>query len=81
MLELSMMSVLCKTNSPCNRSWRPVGLWVVDDPTFSRQPAQMTAMSVLRAGRIMDDIERLRFLLCWNTEEHNILVTRLGSGA
>jgi hypothetical protein len=24
---------------PCNRPWRPIGLWDVEVPTFSRQPA------------------------------------------
>jgi hypothetical protein len=24
---------------PCNRPWRPIGLWDIEDPTFSRQSA------------------------------------------
>jgi hypothetical protein len=24
---------------PCNRQWRPIGLWDVEDPTLSRQSA------------------------------------------
>jgi hypothetical protein len=24
---------------PCNRTWRPIGLWYVEAPTFSRQSA------------------------------------------
>jgi hypothetical protein len=24
---------------PCNRPWRPIGLWDVKDPTLSRQSA------------------------------------------
>jgi hypothetical protein len=26
-----------KKSYPCNRPWRPIGLWDVEDPTFSRQ--------------------------------------------
>jgi hypothetical protein len=28
-----------KTMYPCNRPWRPIGLWDVEAPTFSRQSA------------------------------------------
>jgi hypothetical protein len=28
-----------KWSSPCNRPWRPIGLWDVEAPTFSRQSA------------------------------------------
>jgi hypothetical protein len=80
MLGLSMMSVLCKMSSPCSRPWSPVRLWDVDDPTFSRKFTQMTLLLAWRAGRLLDDTERLTFLLCCNTGDHNILVTWLRSG-
>jgi hypothetical protein len=35
---------------PCNRPWRPIGLWEVKAPTFSRQSAAVT-LSALRASR------------------------------
>jgi hypothetical protein len=31
--------LLKKTSYPCNRPWRPAGLWEVDTPTFSIQSA------------------------------------------
>jgi hypothetical protein len=28
-----------KKSYPRNRPWKPIGLWYVEDPTLSRQPA------------------------------------------
>jgi hypothetical protein len=33
-----------KQSCPCNRLWRPIGLWDVEDPTFSRQLAHRCAL-------------------------------------
>jgi hypothetical protein len=30
-----------KKTTPCNRPWRPLGLWNAEAPTFSRQSAQI----------------------------------------
>jgi hypothetical protein len=30
-------SVSIKESYPCNRPWRPIGLWDIEDPTLSRQ--------------------------------------------
>jgi hypothetical protein len=42
-----------RQNYLCNRSWRPIGLWDVEAPTFSRTICPQTAvrLSALRAGR------------------------------
>jgi hypothetical protein len=41
-----------KVNNPCNRPWRPIRLWDVEAPTFSRQSAhRWRCLSALRAGR------------------------------
>jgi hypothetical protein len=37
---------------PVNRRWRPIGLWEVEAPTFSRQSTQIGGkVAALRAGR------------------------------
>jgi hypothetical protein len=37
---LPLDSVMVKGKAyPCNRPWRPIGLWDVEAPTFSRQSA------------------------------------------
>jgi hypothetical protein len=33
---------------PCNRPWRPIGLWYVEVPTFSRQSARRWRWSCQR---------------------------------
>jgi hypothetical protein len=36
----TLRSILTElSGSPCNRPWRPIGLWDVEAPTFSRQSA------------------------------------------
>jgi hypothetical protein len=33
------ISTIINISHPCNRPWRPIGLWEVEAPTFSRQSA------------------------------------------
>jgi hypothetical protein len=44
-----------KKSYPHNRPWRPIGLWDVQDPTFSRQLCShiTVRLSALRAARII----------------------------
>jgi hypothetical protein len=36
-VDLDAVVKIKKVKYPCNRPWRPIGLWDVEDPTFSRQ--------------------------------------------
>jgi hypothetical protein len=45
----SVYVISVKRSYPCNRPWRPIGMWDVEDSTLSRQSADRWLLSALRA--------------------------------
>jgi hypothetical protein len=37
--DMNLHLTTCRKSYPCNRPWRPIELWVVEVPTFSRKSA------------------------------------------
>jgi hypothetical protein len=50
-----------KWSYPCNRPWRSVGLWDVEDPTLSRHSA--VRLSALRTGHTLSSRNNFLFLV------------------
>lgn len=57
-----------------NRPWRPIALWDVEAPTFSRQLTEAVSLSVLRTGH---PLSLGRFLLHSFLSEASNLITSL----
>jgi hypothetical protein len=73
--------VLGRKSYPCNRPWRPIGLWDVEAPTFSRQSAHRWAVrSVSRAGRSLPPRRFLAliFVIGWVDPRVLLRLERLG---
>jgi hypothetical protein len=50
---------------PCNRLWRPIGLWHVEAPIFSRQSAHRWRWCVIKFVSVLEERGSLRYCFAW----------------